>query len=104
MKLSDLKAQEEVQLARLKALGESHLKYEEDEAKYWEDLLYFEKTLHNLLEKKVYAERTMGSLQKELEKLEKSNVLNDVFRISAEYEVGTINDMKIGKLYNASDV
>lgn len=103
-KLDLFKQEEDKLIAKLKHLTESHLKYEEEEAKYWEELTNFDKKLQNLLEQKTHFERAIVVHSKDLEKLEKSNVLNDVFKISTEHEVATLNDMKIGKPFNTSEV
>jgi len=102
--LKSLNEEEEKQKTELQELATKQLNYEAEEAKYWDDIITFENNLLNLQEKTNYVEQQTKYLHTQLERTQKINVLNDVFNISAEYEVGTINNLKIGRLLNSPSI
>ena len=103
-KLVNLDQEEEKQKIQLQELATKQLTYEVEESRYWDDILTFQNNLYNLQEKTNYLDTHIKYFQNLLERAQKINVLNDVFNISAEYEVGTINNLKIGRLLNSSNV
>jgi hypothetical protein len=102
--LMKLEEEEDRQKKDLQDLTNKQLEYEAKEAKFWDSVIEFQNNLFHLQEKTNYVEHQTKYLQTQLERTQKINVLSDVFNISAEYEVGTINNLKVGRLLNSPGI
>lgn len=85
-------------------LVELVLNLEKEEEKFWEEINSYEQELYQLEEKKSVYDKMVCNLESEIARLNEINVLNDVFKISALDEVGTINGLRIGKLKSEGNV
>ncbi len=102
--LKELEKLEHEQKKDLEELGKLQIKTEKEVEAFWEDTIGFERKLLLLNEKKNAASNRLKELESNQDRLSKINVLNDLISISTEHEVAKVNDLQLGKTFQASQV
>jgi len=102
--LKALIQKEEDQRNELEDLGRLQIDCETLEETYWEETLIFESKLFLLNERKNSGDRQIKEMQNEIDRLNRINILNDLFHITTDHEVARVNDLQLGKMFNASAV
>lgn len=102
--LDSVIAKEEEQKKELEDLGRLQIECETLEETYWEETLTFESKLFLLNERKNSVNRQIKEMQNELDRLNRINILNDIIHITTDHEVAKVNDLQLGKMYNASAI
>ena len=97
-KLEELTRTEEEYDSRLKQLAVEKEELSKIEEEYWRSVNTFEAKLLDFQEDTGRVESTLFDTHTHYEKLTKTNVLNDVFKISFIDEFGTISGFRLGKL------
>ncbi|CAK85676.1 unnamed protein product (macronuclear) [Paramecium tetraurelia] len=92
-----LEQDEQQQKKELIKLKNSILEQEHNEDNLWEHINKFTRKLYSLFESNQIADNKLSQLNNELDRLSKLDVLNDLFKISVQDEVATINGLQIGK-------
>ena len=88
----------------MEALKIKVLQLDKEESKYWEEMNKFEKKLFRLEEKTNTARWETKVAQEEYQRLAGFSVINEVFKITCEGEVGLINGLALGKRPRVKDV
>eukprot|EP00038_Savillea_parva_P026186 m.52091 g.52091 ORF g.52091 m.52091 type:complete len:439 (-) comp7350_c0_seq3:3177-4493(-) len=110
--LDDLKQEEAALIDRLKEVDKEQesLKSEEarldietkrleaEEKRYWKEYNEYQLELGDVLEENATVTRQYRLACRQLEKLKKTNVFNDVFHIWHDGHFGTINNFRLGRL------
>ena len=102
--LQALIKKEQNQQNELEDLGRLQIDCETLEETYWEETLTFESKLFLLNERKNSAERQTKEMQNEIDRLSRINILNDLIHITTDHEVARVNDLQLGKMFNANAV
>lgn len=102
--ISCFENEQENKKREINELVEGVLKLELEEEKFWLEINEYEQELYQLEEKKSIYDKNIQNLESEISRLNEINVLNDIFKIAAFDEVGTINGLKMGKLKNEGNV
>ena len=97
-------AKEQEQKKELEDLGKLQIECETIEETYWEETLTFESKLFLLNERKNSVNRQIKEIQNEIDRLNRINILNDIIHITADHEVAKVNDLQLGKKFNASTI
>jgi len=102
--LNSVIAKEQEQKNELEELGKLQISCETTEQTYWEETLTFESKLFLLNERKNSVNRQIKEIQNEIDRLNRINILNDIIHITADHEVAKVNDLQLGKKFNAGTV
>ncbi|RKO93770.1 Atg6/Beclin, partial [Blyttiomyces helicus] len=84
----------------MEAVEEEMKKVNELEASYWQDVNSFQEEIYAHQNEKESIDLRLQYASKQLEKLKKTNVYNDTFRIWHDGPFGTINGFRMGRLPN----
>ncbi|CAD8092544.1 unnamed protein product [Paramecium sonneborni] len=95
--IQQLEQDEQKQKNELIKLKNQILEQEHNEDNLWEHINKFTTKLYSLFESNQIADNKLSQLNNEIDRLSKLDVLNDLFKISVQDEVATINGLQIGK-------
>eukprot|EP00742_Colponemidia_sp_Colp-10_P005050 GILJ01005396.1.p1 GENE.GILJ01005396.1~~GILJ01005396.1.p1 ORF type:complete len:418 (+),score=76.93 GILJ01005396.1:143-1255(+) len=97
-KLAELQLEETQIQTEMKEIEEKEQELSVTEKKYWEEFNQLEYDMETQEEEQAALTQKVELASEQLDRLKKTNVLNDVFHIWHDGHFGTINDLRLGRL------
>lgn len=102
--LAALDQEENEAKAEIVKMGEYHKEIEAEQNQYWNDFNKYERQVNQQQDTHHQMRQSLDQLKKKLQRLQETTFINEIFRISAVDEIGTIGGLRLGRTQKNTDV